>query len=610
MADYLADGMEDFIGGQDASKSPDRIAKNAYAASVNTLVSGGVLRPRWGFSRRSLAFPAGGVSTGRRFVSYENIFKTGKFQLLAKYKIASVTHLIVVISGIIFLINPDTLIVQILELEDRLNSRAPRLNWSIAGQFFVIFDFPNYPVILDGYSIRRADPAKYEVPVSRIGTFNQSRLFIANAGNEYTGGDPIGSAAASDAPVTFEEILTATDYYGQVFRLPTNDNDDTITAMGHLDVTDTSTGIGPMIIGTNKAVYTVGTNQPRSQWEASQFTAITVSSAGIVGQRALTNVNADAIFMSYDGHIRALTMASNEKTTWAKMPISFEVGNWLKFADRSLLKYAAVEYFNNKVFITANPYRVAATDLTTGDSISDYAFGGLVVLEMDSITQFGAAGNPMWAGLWTGIRPMDLTVVNERCFVIAKDSGSINSLYEIDPALSYDTADSKIRQVRSYLYSRTHNWDNSFLDKELQSIDINLENMKGDILLNVEYKANHASEYSKWATMTYSAPWNTCSFPIDCINGYAPHNLKGINLGSVTDNGCHPVTYEQFSSCRKLQLKLTIEGMFWELHEYRINAIPKPVEPSISICENRPKVAICKSCQSEWDIQEFESCQT
>lgn len=610
MADYLVDGMEDFIGGQDASKSPDRIAKNAFAASVNTLVREGILRPRWGYRKRTLTFPEGGVTYGRMFYSYERIFTSGKFQLATKYKIASVTYLVVVVAGIIFLIHPQTLVVKVLELADRLNARAPRLNWSIAGQFLVIFDAPNFPVILDGFSVRRADPAKYEVPVSVIGTFNQSRLFIANAGNEYTGGDPIGSAAASDAPVTFEEILTATDYYGQVFRLPTNDNDDTITAMGHLDVTDTSTGIGPMIIGTNKAVYTVGTNQPRSQWEASQFTAITVSSAGIVGQRALANVNADAFFMSGDGHVRTLSMSSKEKNSYARLPISFEVANWLKFADKSLLKHAVIEYFNNKLFITANPYRTRAIDLPTGDVISDYAFGGLVVLEMDSVTQFGSAGNPMWAGLWTGIRPMEIVSSEGRCFVFAKDSGFTNTLYEIDPQLSYDTADAKVRPVTSVFYSRAHSCDNVFMNKELHSIDLNMESLKGDFKLSVDYRPSHSSYYSHWADLKYTAPWNSCSMPIDCIGGYAGHSLKELNIGSVADNGCNPVTNEVLSTCKKVQLRFTIEGIFWELHEYRLNTIAKATDPGISICERYPTVAVCKACESDWAIKEFESCQT
>ena len=72
----------------------------------------------------------------------------------------------------------------------QLDEAADRINWSPAGKYLVIFDFPAYPVIIEGLLARRADPALLEIPRSVLGTYNQNRLFIANAGNEFTAGDP------------------------------------------------------------------------------------------------------------------------------------------------------------------------------------------------------------------------------------------------------------------------------------------------------------------------------------------------------------------------------------------------------------------------------------
>lgn len=609
--DLVADGALDFLGGQDASHIPDRVPDNAYFAGVNVSVKKGSLQPRWGFEKRRLEFPDELVEDQyRRLRSWDDIFYSGKFQMAAPYSVAGVPYVLVVISGFIFLINITTLDVQVLnQLGPKINSRIRRLNWTVAGNYFVIFEFPAPPIIIDGFVVRRSDYSKYEVPAATIGTFNQSRLFIGNALNGYTAGDPVG-VGFPNAPITFEEIeAPAASYLGQVFGLPTQDQSEVITAMGFLQVADTSTGIGPLLIASDRAIYSAGSNNPRSAWQSGQFGSILVYNSGIVGPRAIVNVNSDVLFMSSDGHIRALSMSRDEQKSWAHVPISREVANWLKFWDKSLMSLGFVTYFENKIFFSANPYRMAVQDYQTRGAISDYAHGGLVVLELDNFVSFGQSSKPTWAGLWTGVNPMDMVKVGTHCFVLAKE-GRANAFYEVNPEINHDTADDKIRYVRSVVYTKEYDFKDPFANKEAHSVDINLDELRGDFSLNLQYKPNHAAKFLPWKSFKYNAPWRACCIPGDeFINGFAHHMVRDITLGTPdSENECNPITNEFYRVFRKAQLRFEISGKYWEMHEYKVKAVPAPKEENDTSCVVYPTKCIGLECDDDWKVEAFDAC--
>lgn len=616
MTELLQDGTQDFLGGQDASKIPSRIPVNSYQAGVNLSVALGVPTPRWGYVKKKLTFPDENLRLPNgREVPYENIFRSGRFQALIPYTISAQSHLLIVISGVIFLVNHDTFEVDIITLQGggSLNENTPRLNWSNAGKFLVIFDYPNYPVILEGITARRADPTKYEVPVSTIGAYNQNRLFIGNAGQDYTAGDPTGSLAAPDAPVTFKEVLQpAAPYFGQLFSLPTDNLQDTITAMGFLQFVDTSTGIGPLIMGTAKAVYAFQAQTPRADWDASTFGKMFISSAGIVGQRALCNVNTDIFFLSSDGQLRTASMSRQEQSKWSRTPISREVQNWLVCRDPTLLPYSVVGYFNNKVLVSANPYRVPALNVA-GQPIYDVAFGGFVVLELDNLATLGKDAQPAWAGLWTGARPLDIAITNEQCFVMSKDEGFSNQLYEMDPEITYDVEEETglIRYAPGILYSREYDFENAFQNKDLQSLDLGIRNVKGDFSINVKFKPSHGSQYVEWRTFNHKAPWRVCGFPSNCnINGLAAHSFLDLTIGdALQGNTCDPVSNLPYNLFRKLQLRFQITGAYWELQEYRLKAVKREQNELDTACQVYNAVELCKDCNSsDWAIGAFRSC--
>lgn len=610
----IADGNLDFSGGQDAAQIPERVAPNASYALINTTTKNGNLGPRSGYIHRSVTYPDGGVKDSNgKLHTYKDIFESGRYQAAIPYTLGSEYYLIIVVSGVIFLVNQRLYVVSLIPISDGsyLNERATRLNWEAAGRFIVIHDYPAYPVIIDSGVAHRADPAKYEVPISVLGAYNNNRLFIANAGNEFTAGDPAGNKLTPNAPVTFEEVFTpSSPYLGQVFQLPTLATDEVITAMAFLQATDSSTGIGSLLVGTHRAIYSYQTQNPRAQWDAGQFGSLFVFEAGIVGPRAFTNVNSDFFFMSSDGQIRTASMSREEQKRWARVPVSREVQNWLRTTDaqKSLLPYSVMGYFDNKIFATANPYYVPCIGINYPVDL-DITHGGLVVMELDNISTLGHDSPPVWGGLWTGIRPMDIVINNDRCFIIAKDASYINQIWEVEPEVTYDTSNGKVRYVRSVYYSKSYDFQDRFQNKQPHSIDIPINNVAGDLNLTVEYKPSHSPNFLPWKDFKHSAPYQECSLPVTCVNGVAKQSFKELNFGFPENEECDPITGMFYRMFRKMQIKFTIKAKSWNIPEFKVRAVTLPQNINETVCGEYPTVTLCENCNTDWIEEDFESCQ-
>lgn len=614
----IADGNLTFVEGQDASMHPDSIGQGAYYAGVNVTANEGELGPRWGFEKKTLTFPEGGVTQKNLEVkSYENVFLTGKYQGRATYKVGDITYIVTLISGVIFFIDVYQRLVTVVEIEDgsSIDESQDRINMEVADKYLIIHDYPAKPVIIEGLTARRSDLDAYEVPISTNGAYSQNRLFIANEGDEFTAGDPTGSLATPDAPITFEEVqLNNSAYVGQVFALPTGYNRQQISAMSFLPVVDTATGVGPLLISTEEQVFSFGANTPRANWENGQFGSLFIQYPGIASQRAFDFMNSDMIYLGSDGTVRTVSMSRQQQNRWSKLPISEPVKNWMKFWDKDLIKFGAVTVFNNKVFITANPYRTKAKS-NDNFNVFDYAHGGFVVLELDNLTSFGETGAPTWAGLWTGVNPMDMVRLKDRMFVFSKDNDRINTLYEVTPDKTYDVDGDCVRQVKSVVYTRDYFVETKLSYKTLDSISLGMERVKGDFKVDIKYKPLHASKFLPWGSFEHYAPWRTDEVPgIDALFGFDGHSFNDLLFGIPPTDVSVGSSYELPNYTKTTQLRLEIEGIQWALNYIRILAQAEPentTEGAVNAQEaGRYKNTLIPNYQhNDWYTGPFKSCE-
>lgn len=600
MGQPVFDGNTSFLGGQNAGLEPHLIGENQYWKGVNTSNKNGSLRSRPGYKHlvNIKVLTEGGITgPDARVRSYSTIYRTGKMQGAGPYVADQGVFIIAVISGIIFRIDLSTqqAVVLSVELQDsifsfdatepptqRLNQYTDKHHWTQAGKYFVIFDYPDYPIIIDGHVARRADPAKYEIPLPAVlGTYNQNRLFAFSSVHEFTAGDPVGNPATPDAPITFEEVFApASAFNGQVFSLGSTNINNPITAVGFLPAVDSNTGIGPLFVATKNSLYAYQTQLERAQWGQAGFGSLILSKAGIAGQRAFVTVQSDLWFMGGDGRIRSFSVARNDQQKWSRTPLDKEVENWIRFPDKSLIQYTLAAYHNNRILFSVNPYLTTARDLT-GQKVSDIAFKGMVALELDSVSGFMQSANPAWAGLWTGVNPTELVELEDELYIFSKDPGSINALYKVEPDdITWDVWQGKKKQIVSRVETRDYIFAQQGLMyalKEEVTVYPGLKNVGGKFCLAVERKNDDYPNYTPWRTFKHDAPIETCVSNCTCILPVlVAHNFREVNFGdpqNIDDvEFCNPVTNEQMRYFNHTQFRITITGLTWQFTAFRVKA--------------------------------------
>lgn len=616
MPNLIPDGSVDFSLGQNSWNAPDRIQENQYARGVNLSNRGGTLKSRPGFHEQDLTFEGEPfVNQFGRQISLEQIFIQGKFQAMIPWFVSPDYYLIIVISGLIFRVNVTTRNVILLSRDIRVNQYYQRVNWSYAGEYLVIFDFPDYPVIISSTDVFRSDPDNMvggalepQVPISTIGTYNQNRLFVANAGNQYTAGDPVGNLVTPEAPITFtESLVPGAPFFNQILTLPTEEAVTPITAMGFIQQLDASTGIGPMFISTADKVYFAQTNQPRAEWEQGQFAGLLLSNTGIAGPRAVTNVNSDLIFISQNADIHALSSARNEAQTWGNVPISREVGNYLKQGDRRLYQYAVMGYFDNRVYATAYPYRTQALDRNMV-AIPEVAFAGMVVLEIDNLASLLSEGTPTWSGVWTGVRPLGFATLRDRAFIMSKDGGR-NALYEVqrdEGTLGrYDIVRGNKRKIKSIIYTKEYSFQDAFALKREHTLNLHLEELRGCTKVSIDRKPSHSAYFLRYRDWKFNAKTCNQGLPDGAgWNGYAAQTFRHIIFGDPVENGCNPITKNAYDTFTQIQYRFTIEADYWVFKEFRILARQMEFKEDQEefACPDTPGQFLPRQCEPDWQI--------
>lgn len=612
-------GSASFYKGQNSSLLPSQIDDSQYHKGINVTTRKGYLSPRPGYIQQKFTVinDAPYTDSNGANTTLEKVFRRGKFQGACNYHTPMGEKIVAVYSGLIFILYPKKKTAQYIEIElekshitsieeqfepatQRLNQYARRLNFSQAGDKLVIFDYPDRPVIIDGYRAYRSPIGQtdtvgnpvYYVPATVMGCYNSNRLFVCSTTNEFTAGDPVGSLLAPNAPVTFNELYqNAGEYRGQTFSLGSTNKNNPITAMGFLQVTDNSTGIGPMYVATKDAIYAYRTDLPRSVWATgdSPFGVLVLYNAGIIGPKAVTNLNSDLFFMSADGHIRSYTVSKEYTGTWENTPIDLEVWDWVN-SSSNLKDLTVITYFGNKVFCTVKPHRVKAKDLY-GNTITDYAFKGMVVLELDGVSGLSKDSSPAWAGVWTGVGVQDLVVCEDELYIFAKDPVSTNEVYKLDLEATQDFYEGESKPIRCRVYTKQYGLDSYFKDKKERSIILGLQNLEGDVHLELS-RSNDYSQYSIWKIWDYTAPVCKRTDPVSL----SPHFFRELNFGSADEVVCNPVTGEYGDVYRGVQFQIDISAPNWRLDHILIISDEQRSDYSDTVCSLEDNVEAPLQC--------------
>lgn len=576
------DGTIDFSGGQNSGLEPHTIAKNQYYKAVNATAINGTLRPRLPYVHVPIKVVTPGSELGR---SYQEIFDKGKFQGEREFLQPTNPYAISVRGGIVFKIFYESGTAQVLRTStsDRIAGSSRRNSIAAASDYLVIADWPNQPVIIESGKARRSNMYALdglgliapETPAHKIAVFLQSRLWVTN-GVEFTAGDPVGNTITPKAPISFVEVYTPNaPYTGQVFTLGYGFKNQPITAMGYISSRNSqskvqATNYGPLYVATKGSIHIYDAELPREQWIQTQFGRLELSGTGIVGQRAHSIIGSDVMFQDVYGRVHSLTKNQNdERSGWATTNISREVYHWLNTPNKEYLDVGFITYWNNRVFIGANPYRYVTRGYR-GEAVYDYAHRGMVVLELDNVSSIAGVGAPSWAGVWTGINPMEATVVNDKLYIVSKDADGFNRTYVVDEQARFDEWHGTKVPIRSRIYTRAYDAEIPLTEKHEHSAEITTGTIAENFKVTLRRKPLHITSWALWNTFEFKP---TCEVVCSEDGSMCPPQSAGflsIPFAKAIETVCNKITNEPASAFREIQLLLDVVGSDWKIFKVKL----------------------------------------
>lgn len=578
------DGYQSFQGGMNEGVSPSRIGSSQTQKNVNISLKKNSLKPRpplrqvsgFTFSEAS-DLPFSGA------ISYRENFLTGRAQHNGKYQTEFGEYIVRVINGVIYLVNPRTWLVTpipVAGFSPIAGTNCTQINGHQADRYYVIYDWPNTPIVIENFTARRADQSNQEIPRAYIGTFVQNRIFAGNAGIEFGASDPV-SPSNPLAPITFKESIVDPDtnpspaYPEQFFALSYVERLSNITAMGFLKQTDGTSplGFGPLFVSTKEAIHLFRVNEPRSRWEEIEFGSAYIFNYGVVGQKAQENVGPDLFYRSFDGQIYSTATLYSDQRRWGNTHISREIEDSLLTVNKDLLHHSALGYFENKLYVTLQPFVVEAKSLF-GRAVEDYVFNGFGVMEINNTTGLTAQNSsPVWSSMYSG-QFNDVLEVDNRLFFFGRScKNNQNAIWEVEDSQGDDWIPDTHKPIRSRVYTKEFNFDTTFQDKVLKYVHFDVRNVLGAFKIEVLYRLNNDCCWSKFGNICYNSS-------------------DSIARGSIRDEFIYASDEADGGEARfkSIQFRFDIEGSDYEIVSFTAFA---------DLCtENQP--------DRRWDTEKFE----
>jgi concanavalin A-like lectin/glucanase superfamily protein len=402
-----------------------------------------------------------------------------------------------------------------------------------ADRFLIIQDGFSQAIIFDGAMVRRADPARLEVPTGTVMAYGLGRLWVAINEREFVAGDiiygPTGTPLYNyaDAILHFTENTFLAE--GGAFSLPFEAGK--ITAMDFMPVWDTSTGQGPLMVFTESSATSVDASPARETWKniTSPIQAVSMRGPGPKGSwSTVPIVNGDIFFRSPDG-IRSLALAVRGWGDWGSTPLSTEMDNVLRDDDESWLFWTSAIVFDNRLLMTSGNRPGGLRP----------KFNGIVALDFHVLSAMAQKLPPVYDGTWTGLSIWQLFKGDyegrERAFAAVTNVEGINELWEISKANRFDNDEGRIV---STLISRNMFNKGGFNFKRLYNCEIWVDDIVGTVDFRLYYQSDQYPCWTLWNTAQVCVNFHDCVGAVNC-SGLAPQFRPGyktrIGFGQPAD---------------------------------------------------------------------------
>ena len=583
------DGSVTFEGGVDSGVMPSEVDKNQVAFAVNASFRQSFVSPRPGFIQKDyetcLSITADNTlvtadqtnvtADGYSEECYSSSGLTGVFQCALPYiGDNGSTFILMLISGKVWLYDCLQNSVQNLSATPDLENPSNILDgWMVqAENFVVIQDGQSAPLIFNGSNLRRATID--EIKCGRVMAYVNGRIWYALANGFSFRATDIVYGDGTRASVLKETENTFLNEGGD-FAVPSDSGG--ITAMAVPGNPDTSLGQGPLLIFTPRYVFSINAPVDRDVWKNLNYPiqAISLLTSGALGARSAITVNGDVFYRAVDG-VRSFIIARRSFNDWGNTPISNEVLNIIDNDQTDLLWASSAVVFDNRLLMTSQPRY----------NSEGVVHKSLVVLDFDLITSLRKKFPPAWAGIWTGLDVLQVlkteNAYGDRCFSIARGLDGTIQIWEISKTEKFDNnlADGK-KEIQWLVQTRAYNFELPFGLKRLDSGDIFIDSLDGDVSFNIEYRPDQYPGWIEWAD------WTECAATLQCqpacpLSNFQPQYRPKMRLPTPSDIPCNSSISTPTRNMYEVQMSLTITG-YCRIKSIRVHAYDVQ-EPAVGEC--------------------------
>jgi hypothetical protein len=452
----------------------------------------------------------------------EWIYYNGKFQGAEPYNTRTQTYAVTVISGHIFLIDLNSSVVTVLtNKSNKLSELVDRCYLCQAENYFIIQDGIARPKILDGATMRDSDPTNHELPVGKNMAYGQGRLAIQVSHRHFIMGDIFLSTDPSNVLKMKE-----TQFLNEGGDFTVSGALGTIMSLRYANVSDTSTGDGPLLAICENGISTFAVNNPRVNWSSIPIQKEQLYGTGIIGSDAVVNIGEDILYRSPEG-IRSYAVGRSEAAGAHKYTeMSREVENYMRSDRKHGAEFLSMAFFDKRLLATTSPVNMKAKmidwpirkkeydDNPTDENldalylaeIDDVYFNGIIAYDFSmsgftkstSDSQYNRTTSGSYDGIWTGIRSTKLFTViangSKMCFSFTKANDGTNQLYEItDDITGYD-GNVKIEhalELRAMPFKTPDTYvDCPFVPKHLNELSLWLSGIESEVTVKVYLRSD------------------------------------------------------------------------------------------------------------------------
>jgi hypothetical protein len=341
-----------------------------------------------------------------------------------------------------------------------------------------------------------------------------------------------------------------------------------ITAMAVPGDPDTSLGQGPLLVFTPRYVFSVQAPVNRDTWKNLTYPiqAISLLTSGALGARSAITVNGDVFYRAVDG-IRSFIIARRSFTDWGNTPISGEIVNIVENDQTNLLWSGSAVVFDNRLLMTTQP-------VYDNDGVYHRALG---VLDFDLITSMRKKMPPSWAGIWTGLKILQIVktenIYGDQCWIFARGENGNIQLWEVTKSGKFDVNLSESKEIQWLFQTRAYNFEIPFGLKRLDSGDIFIDQLEGDVSFEAKYKPDQYPGWIEWTEWSECARVNLCGFPSSClpITNYQPQYRPKMRLPTPSDTVCNSTISTPTRNLFEVQMQLLVTG-YCRIKSVRVHA--------------------------------------